>query len=233
MAARPSSGSHFDMGAQKTLACLRVIRHVDCSPGRKDGNGDGDGDGDEDGAVLQEEEMLAFVPVGGSEGLQLDVERIGRWVAYCDNHHRGSCFRIEDPWWMMDTPGRLLFVDVEEECVTLQPGTSDYLTLSYVWGPDLSPLVAMKANIEGLCEAHSLAESSPLGTRLPRTIRDAMEVTRRLGYRFLWVDRLCIVQDDEATKPAHLASMAAIYGNSSITIIADNVGDDEGLPGVG
>jgi hypothetical protein len=47
-----------------------------------------------------------------------------------------------------------------------------------------------------------------------------MTVTSRLGYRYLWVDRLCIIQDNDAHRRLHLASMAAIYANASITIIA-------------
>ena len=132
----------------------------------------------------------------------------------------------------MDSPESLYFVDAEEECVSPQPGSSLYLTLSYVWGANPLPLMATTANIDALCAPHSLAESSTLGKRLPRTIRDAMAVTRRLGYRYLWVDRLCIVQDDDVHKPAQLAVMAAIYGNSSLTIIADSGDDDSGLPGV-
>jgi hypothetical protein len=62
---------------------------------------------------------------------------------------------------------------------------------------------------------------------LPRTIQDAISVTRRLGVRFLWVDALCIVQDsingqdwiDESSK------MASIYGNAYLTIVAEAAND--------
>lgn len=36
-------------------------------------------------------------------------------------------------------------------------------------------------------------ETIKLPELLPRTIRDALEVTRSIGYRFLWVDSLCII----------------------------------------
>lgn len=204
---RPNSGT--------TLSCLHVIRRV--------------GPGDQLVPTYQKGEMLAFV---GNHS-DVDFSRVKSWISYCDVNHQGTCFQIEDPWKRMDSPHKLYFVDVDEECISLQPGTSIYLTLSYVWGTTPSPLMSMTANINNLCTPHSLAESSPLGKRLPRTIRDAMEVTRKLGYRYLWVDRLCIIQDDEVQKPDHIAAMAGIYGNSAITIIADNGDDAQGLPGVG
>ncbi len=55
---------------------------------------------------------------------------------------------------------------------------------------------------------------------LPQTLRDAIAVTRRLGHRSLWVDALCILQDDEKFKDLELAKMGHIYTNSLLTIQA-------------
>jgi len=55
-----------------------------------------------------------------------------------------------------------------------------------------------------------------------------------LGFRYLWVDALCIVQDDDyANKVGHLSVMSAIYGLATLTIAA-GAGDhaDYGLPGI-
>ncbi|KAK0648517.1 heterokaryon incompatibility protein-domain-containing protein [Cercophora newfieldiana] len=201
--------------SKSQLTCLRVIRHVD----PQDPNLT---------SALQKGEMTAFA----MNRCTADFSRVQGWMSYCDTHHQGSCFQIEDPWKRMESPPSLYFVDTEDECVSLQSEPGVYLTLSYVWGTNPSPLTSIRANIDALGTPHSLAESSPLGMRLPRTIRDAMAVTRTLGYRYLWVDRLCIVQDDEVHKSAQLAGMAAIYSNSSLTIIADSGGDEAGLPGV-
>lgn len=57
------------------------------------------------------------------------------------------------------------------------------------------------------------------------TIANAISVVGLLGERYLWVDALCIVQDDEITKHNQIESMASIYANASITIIASD-GDD-------
>ncbi|KAK5651429.1 hypothetical protein OQA88_12517 [Cercophora sp. LCS_1] len=197
-----------------TLSSLRAIRHLDPQ---------------QPAPSLQEKETTAFAM--GNSGV--DFSRIKNWLLYCDTHHGGTCHDIQDPWKKVDSPEVLYFVDVENECVSLLPGTTPYLTLSYVWGTHPSPLVSTIANISLLSTPHSLSESSPLGTRLPQTIRDAMAVTRLLGHRYLWIDRLCIIQDDHASKPTHIAAMAAIYGNARLTIIADTHSSSAaGLPGV-
>lgn len=55
---------------------------------------------------------------------------------------------------------------------------------------------------------------------LPRTITDAFEVCRKLGIRYLWVDSVCIVQDDPADKAAEMGKMASIFRNALVTICA-------------
>ncbi|KAF1965596.1 hypothetical protein BU23DRAFT_627281, partial [Bimuria novae-zelandiae CBS 107.79] len=55
---------------------------------------------------------------------------------------------------------------------------------------------------------------------LPRTIQDAIQVTSQLGYSFLWVDALCIVQDDAEEFNAEIAKMPDIYSGAVVTIAA-------------
>ena len=175
------------------------------------------------------EDEVYSVPVDRSS---VSFDRIINWQAYCDANHGGTCHAIEDPWKRWESVDELLLVDVGEECLSRQPGSEMYLALSYVWGLEASPLIANRAIWDTLSEPRALASSSPLGRQLPRTIRDAMTVTSRLGYRYLWVDRLCIIQDDPSHKQHQLAAMAAIYANASLTIIASHGDDSEGLPGV-
>jgi len=60
-----------------------------------------------------------------------------------------------------------------------------------------------------------------------------MDLARLLGETYLWVDSLCIVQDDENLKQDQLQQMAAIYAKASITIMAANGMDaDYCLPGI-
>jgi len=57
-----------------------------------------------------------------------------------------------------------------------------------------------------------------------RTIRDAMKVAKNLGFTYLWVDALCIIQDPNQSKaPKILCVIHQIYENSSLTIVAASI----------
>jgi hypothetical protein len=55
---------------------------------------------------------------------------------------------------------------------------------------------------------------------LPKTVRDAVHVCQRLKLRYLWVDALCIVQDDRESFQQEAAQMGDIYSGSHLTIAA-------------
>jgi hypothetical protein len=65
----------------------------------------------------------------------------------------------------------------------------DYATLSYFWG-DSNKIKATRANVE------SLQRNLPLD-QLPRTLQEPAEAARMLGFLYLWIDCLCIIQDDK------------------------------------
>lgn len=70
--------------------------------------------------------------------------------------------------------------------------------------------------------------------RIPRTIRNAMTLTRELGMRYLWVDAVCIVQDDFAGNKEHLDHMPFIYASAYSTLaFVDGVHADSGIPVIG
>lgn len=68
---------------------------------------------------------------------------------------------------------------------------------------------------------------------LPATIHDALTITEALQVPYLWVDSLCIVQDDDADKAKYNPRMASIYGHALLAIV-DAAGEDahHGLPGI-
>jgi len=88
--------------------------------------------------------------------------------------------------------------------------TGTYLTLSYCWGGPQA--------IQLTTKTMTTYKNKILISSLPQTLRDAVFVTRQLGYRYIWVDALCIVQDDEMSKQKELAQMGRIYTSSFLTI---------------
>lgn len=55
---------------------------------------------------------------------------------------------------------------------------------------------------------------------MPSTFQDAVTITRTLGLKYLWIDSLCIIQDDDSDWETQSAKMAQIYGNAHLTIAA-------------
>lgn len=102
--------------------------------------------------------------------------------------------------------------------------TEPYIALSYCWGGD-QPIKLTRALI-GKWRIGIPSE------KLPKTIQDALVVCEQLGFRFLWVDAFCIMQDDPSDKAVEIAQMPAVYGNSSLTIAASRASSvEEGFLG--
>lgn len=95
-----------------------------------------------------------------------------------------------------------------------------YVALSYVRGGN-QRITLQRSNYADLQNGRSLVG------RVPRTIEDALYLTGALGVQYLWVDALCIVQDDNADKEAQIGNMGSVCTHSLFTIIAAAGGDAE------
>ncbi|TVY37357.1 hypothetical protein LOCC1_G006339 [Lachnellula occidentalis] len=91
-----------------------------------------------------------------------------------------------------------------------------YTTLSYCW--EGANFCTKKENVtlhkQGLDYEH-----------LPRTLQDAINVTRQLNIAYIWIDALCIVQDDPAEWEVESSRMRDFYSGSSLTIAASDAAD--------
>jgi hypothetical protein len=92
-------------------------------------------------------------------------------------------------------------------------GSPRYVTLSHCWGGIDIPNKTTLANI------HEYKRAIPFDA-LPRTFQDAITVTRLLDVPYLWLDCLCIVQDDVSDWQQEAAKMASIFENAVCTITA-------------
>ncbi|KAK8079700.1 hypothetical protein PG997_007518 [Apiospora hydei] len=135
-----------------------------------------------------------------------------QWTQACDSTHV-MCRRHTDTSSSM--PTRLLDVDSLKlvESASINPGR--YVALSHCWGKlqDIQKFSATKANVESLKQQIALGQ-------LPQNFRDAVMVTRGLGIMYLWIDSLCIIQDEEADWYWESARMEQVFSNAYCTIAA-------------
>jgi len=134
-------------------------------------------------------------------------------MSHCQNQH-SECHRP-----LVTLPTRVVDVGTldgsrQPRLVVSEGRLGQYVTLSYCWGKT-EQLITRVDNFVAHCNQINLSS-------LSKTIQDAIKITQRLGFQYLWVDALCIIQnspnDDDWVMQS--SKMGDIYANSSITIQA-------------
>ena len=151
-------------------------------------------------------------------GGQYTQNLIYDWDRNCDVKHL-RCGKFGDSAFL---PTRMLEIEdisnptacslvLREEV----PPASRYIALSYCWG---------NVKKEGrICLSQSTFDTiraRVLLVSLPKTYTDAIQVTARLGIRYIWIDALCIIQDSSHDWRKEASTMQAVYRNSYLTISA-------------
>ncbi|KAL6407071.1 hypothetical protein AUP68_09897 [Ilyonectria robusta] len=95
-----------------------------------------------------------------------------------------------------------------------------YIALSHCWGLS-QHLVSKKSTIDGW--KRNIPHNA-----LPPTFQDAVSITRKLGIRYVWIDSLCIVQDDKNDWEIEAAKMASIYDGADLVLAATGSIDGDG-----
>ncbi|RTE79083.1 hypothetical protein BHE90_006436 [Fusarium euwallaceae] len=90
----------------------------------------------------------------------------------------------------------------------------EYVALSHCWGKGMM-FRALKENIEILAKAVDFR-------RLPRTFQDAIKTARGLSLRYLWIDSLCIIQDDQEDWKREATRMQQVFSNATYVIAASS-----------
>lgn len=152
---------------------------------------------------------------------EVDMDLVREWWRCCNAYHQGVCW-TEDDKDRNELPHAMRVIDVRNNTLVEAPRDCRYVALSYVWGKVQTYLLAKE-------QATTLASMSgglilPV-EELPLTIRDAMEAVRAIGECYLWVDSVCIAQDDLEEKRDTIARMGYVYKCAALTIIAA-AGDD-------
>lgn len=156
----------------------------------------------------------------------VEVSLVERWLEICGKYHEGCDKRKLS---FGKRPERMKVIDIKKWCVVdLPQKKGDFVTLSYCWG---------KNQIHKLLQSNLEAWGRPGGLpkleEMHKTILDSVKLVRKLKMRYLWVDALCIVQDDDGVKIDQMNQMDRIYTCSVFTIAAADGRDcDAGLTGI-
>ncbi|PVH81233.1 HET-domain-containing protein [Cadophora sp. DSE1049] len=160
---------------------------------------------------------------------ELSVERcsstVTDWIQNCRLNHEACTAEKSEA---NELPHRLLDLQQREDASVFLVETRNnsacraerYATLSHCWG---------KAHVIQTIKQTLLLRMQGIDWEsLPKTFQDAITIVRALGVRFLWIDSLCIVQDDILDWKRESVRMAVIYSNSYINIAATGASDSRG-----
>lgn len=147
------------------------------------------------------------------------------WISECENGHpactvKGDGFR---PTRLLDLEKFKDSRDVALISTADSPsGNAHYVTLSHGWDRSKrGPFPTVSANIDQRMRRISFDE-------LPLTFQDAVDITRKLDVRYLWIDSLCMVQDQPEDVEQETAAMGQIYEQSYCTLAAASSHDEHG-----
>jgi hypothetical protein len=155
-----------------------------------------------------------------------EIFLIRSWLDECQSEHGHSLGEAKSQARLRAT-GYFRVIDVVESCLVEPTDDIVYIALSYVWGDALrerqtaEPSSWWEDLFEGV-ESNQRAERRRRlrFNKLPATIQDASDLVKSIGRRYLWVDLLCIRQDDLSEKEVLLKQMHLLYEGASFTIVA-------------
>ncbi|KAM7185866.1 HET domain containing protein [Naviculisporaceae sp. PSN 640] len=147
------------------------------------------------------------------------TELIASWVAECKGTH--SCQLPGPPTF----PTRILDIGDGQVRLEMPSDHEDfviepYVALSHCWGKSHLPRTTASTIDE--------YKSSVPWDVLSQTFRDAITLSRALGYRYIWIDSLCIIQDSDSDWRSEAAKMASVYSDAELVISAARSKDGTG-----
>ncbi|CZR60249.1 uncharacterized protein PAC_10145 [Phialocephala subalpina] len=158
--------------------------------------------------------ILPGRPINVDSGSEACIELMRRWIHNCRTDH-------SDCVWQSDNPLPTRVVDVGSESPHTDPfllvtkgQIGEWITLSHCWGGEM-PLTTTVANLEHRRKGIRIED-------LPPTFRDAVTLTRKLGFQHIWIDSLCIVQDSHEDWTKESTQMHDIYARASLNIAASS-----------
>lgn len=131
------------------------------------------------------------------------------WFQSCDHDHKHTDSYISV------LPKRVIDVGDSDDQnyvrlrITNRKARGTFIALSHRWQKDTPR--TLTANVDDRCKAIGLDDLEP-------TYQNAVRITRKLGVRFIWIDSLCIIQDDTQDWASEATQMEGIYADAYCTI---------------
>ena len=148
-----------------------------------------------------------------------------RWLSQCDSSHPKCAPEPHTlPRRLLDLRGGVRLIDTTTSPFfsPSSPSSSytppEYTTLSHCWGPP-SPTHPLLTTTVSTLPIHTSPSGIPWPT-LPLLFQDVVLLVRSLGYQYLWIDSLCILQDSEEDWLRESANMSSIYAHAALNIAA-------------
>lgn len=162
--------------------------------------------------------MTRHIPVNSDS--QECTALIARWLHNCLENHE-KCHNTK----ASTLPSRVIDIGDDSfnrdiRLVSTGGSTGVYTALSHCWGKTQI--------ITSTRSSRSQWEKNVPWDRLSKTFQDAITVTRRLGVPYIWIDSLCITQDDEDDWQIESQKMSAIYEGALLVISATLSADGTG-----
>lgn len=167
----------------------------------------------------------------------IDMNLIKGFLDNCERRHGDRCelFPFREDIAHLAQPAFL--IDLSASCIITSskvPNAKRFVSLSYVRrSEDAEKYLSLtKANLETLQQPGALDEAASQGS-IPATFRDAMLLVAHLGIPYIWIDQLCVPQDDGPAKARENPNTAYIAAGA-VFVIAECDGHDasRGLRGV-
>lgn len=159
---------------------------------------------------------------GPADGSPLDADTLA-WMnaqlLICteQHHHEAVSKQSFIPQRLIDVQGVLPRLVIGTDIVTSSDqGIPKYASLSYCWGKPEDAQYQQLSTIWNLHHRQAGIDDSTLSV----VQRDAIQLSKALGIPYLWIDSLCILQDDESDWNHQCVMMDKIYGHAYVTFLA-------------
>ncbi|KAM0429640.1 hypothetical protein ACHAPT_006245 [Fusarium lateritium] len=183
--------------------------------------------------LIQAYELYTLPEIGGhARHVEFDpaskasFDMVKGWIKTCKTEH-DACSEAEAKT-TRSLPKRVIDIGpesndgihVSEHNDSAERIDEPYIALSHCWGKT-QHLVSKKATID------ERKRNIPFES-MAKTFQDAVTITRKLGIRYIWIDSLCIIQDDTEDWEIEAAKMASIYNGAELVLAATGSADGSG-----